>query len=950
MFSHRRQKSSISSPLSDARQKADTNPFEGSASESSISMREIQTPQIEHQGFQFHMPTSASISEFQHSAMASPSATPSTRKINEWMEREEAYRIMSAQIYRQAQRARLFSELDEVWNGVALRFSRNQYVAFPSVDSRLSDWLETLKELNPQATLSVTSAVVTGVALVIPVDAQEICLETGERLQVIERMPQLALARKAQGACFIRSEGRLLVWTDTVETLIPAAKELESKLLKYMWNVASQSKETDEESDGGEKKEVNYTSEAVLGDLTELPSQPKAVVTKTSKRFFGLKRSEVQVKEKDVVPQFEIEDDQELETDEPHLQRGRKVMLLAPLYTGLGVGLNIALMGGFIRNLLIESLLDNDYMRMGLALVIPPLMCIVQFMCDNVVGVVAQLMMPISQMKRNSLYYSGKVSQPSKANAQKPLPHFTIQMPVYKEGLDSVLIPTIESVKEAISIYELKGGSANMMICEDGMQLLSPEEYEVRRDYYDRNDIGWVARPKHGANGYIRKGRFKKASNLNFSCDLSLRVEEIMDEKRSAKQQEMNIISPDQWFQEDEAILYKECLKQAVEESEGRAWAAGDIRIGDYILLIDSDTRVPKNCFIEAAWELDASPEVGVLQHCSGVMFVANHYFEKMIGFFTKIVNFSISWCVANGSVAPLVGHNAFLRWSALQEVIYTDDDGERCVWSTKHVSEDFDMALRLLMKGYIVRWATYSNNEFLEGVSLTPDDEINRWQKYAFGCSELVFNPLRYWFTKGPLTPLFRKFLWSKCPTAYKVNACSYIFSYWAIAVSTPLTIGLFVAQGLFYPLLDPIFLTPFQVWIAVIVVFVVGGNVGMIICRSRAGHTTPLKAIVEHVSWIPALTIFFSGISYHVMLALLAHPFGYNMTWSATIKDFDENESNFWLEVPAILKRYWHCFTILFIFGAGMILLSTPLVPMEWRVEGFAIFWPGALLIATQ
>ena len=43
-------------------------------------------------------------------------------------------------------------------------------------------------------------------------------------------------------------------------------------------------------------------------------------------------------------------------------------------------------------------------------------------------------------------------------------------------------------------------------------------------------------------------------------------------------------------------------------------------------------------------------------------------------------------------------------------------------------------MALRLQMCGYIIRWATYSKGGFKEGVSLTADDELNRWQKYAYG------------------------------------------------------------------------------------------------------------------------------------------------------------------------------------------------------------------------
>lgn len=62
------------------------------------------------------------------------------------------------------------------------------------------------------------------------------------------------------------------------------------------------------------------------------------------------------------------------------------------------------------------------------------------------------------------------------------------------------------------------------------------------------------------------------------------------------------------------------------------------------------------------------------------------------------------------------------------------DADGQEKIWSESNVSEDFDMALRLQLAGYIIRWATYSLGAFKEGVSLTVDDELNRWQKYAYG------------------------------------------------------------------------------------------------------------------------------------------------------------------------------------------------------------------------
>ena len=49
-------------------------------------------------------------------------------------------------------------------------------------------------------------------------------------------------------------------------------------------------------------------------------------------------------------------------------------------------------------------------------------------------------------------------------------------------------------------------------------------------------------------------------------------------------------------------------------------------------------------------------------------------------------------------------------------------------------------------VKGFIGRYITYTGPEFKEGLSLTVHDEITRWRKYAFGCSELVFNPLKQW------------------------------------------------------------------------------------------------------------------------------------------------------------------------------------------------------------
>jgi membrane glycosyltransferase len=48
-----------------------------------------------------------------------------------------------------------------------------------------------------------------------------------------------------------------------------------------------------------------------------------------------------------------------------------------------------------------------------------------------------------------------------------------------------------------------------------------------------------------------------------------------------------------------------------------------------YNLLVDSDTRVPSDCLLDACSEMEASPEVGIMQFSSGVMQVVNTYFEN---------------------------------------------------------------------------------------------------------------------------------------------------------------------------------------------------------------------------------------------------------------------------------------------------------------------------------
>lgn len=107
---------------------------------------------------------------------------------------------------------------------------------------------------------------------------------------------------------------------------------------------------------------------------------------------------------------------------------------------------------------------------------------------------------------------------------------------------------------------------------------------------------------------------------MNFGLMVSNNVEEKLT----------RVVRHDGWTQNDEASEYERCLQEVLEE-HGRAWADGNIRIGDYILLIDSDTRVPSDCLLDAVSEMEQSPEVGIMQFSSGVMNVTGTYFENGI-------------------------------------------------------------------------------------------------------------------------------------------------------------------------------------------------------------------------------------------------------------------------------------------------------------------------------
>lgn len=246
-----------------------------------------------------------------------------------------------------------------------------------------------------------------------------------------------------------------------------------------------------------------------------------------------------------------------------------------------------------VRRILMEVHALGKVVVTHLAIVatLPIFMFYTLFFTIVVVGVILQVFGPMANVKRgNSRFYSSQAPD-IRRHPNIVFPHITIQMPVYKEGLKGVIIPTMNSLIPAIRHYEKLGGTASIYVCEDGIQAVKPEVADMRKQFYRANNIGWCARPAHGQDGFVRAGKFKKASNMNYCLNFSLGVEDellrLMKEKSEREERPEQELSV-----EEEQELYEQALETMLEEDGGVTMAEGNVRMGEIILLIDCDTRV----------------------------------------------------------------------------------------------------------------------------------------------------------------------------------------------------------------------------------------------------------------------------------------------------------------------------------------------------------------------
>ena len=377
---------------------------------------------------------------------------------------------------------------------------------------------------------------------------------------------------------------------------------------------------------------------------------------------------------------------------------------------------------------------------------------------------------------------------PEQKPSNTPWMNVTIQIPVYKESLEEVIMPTLKSCMQSRDYYMRKTGArCNIVICDDGMmaflknnfaaaemlwetigktkgkifklsQLLqkvprpsrrhlkglkSHSVYEVfhRMLFYYHYDIGFVAR-----STWDRRGKFKKASNLNSHLRLVWGADQV------AKSQDMSL---------------EDALLQVSHNADGSrdVMFGNTISIGHLIIVNDADARMAETVILKTVPEFLNDKFLGFTQHATKTLDDqrGESYYTNMLSAYTDALyqgHFLLSSIL--GCHPPLVGHSIFLRSEAVKQCgrIRTlrktqrwlqniglpflsvdqvglnnlQDHGSTEYWSESHVSEDFELMIHLYNLGFNGRYVAYKDCEFQEGITRTFDEEAGRHRKFALG------------------------------------------------------------------------------------------------------------------------------------------------------------------------------------------------------------------------
>lgn len=552
----------------------------------------------------------------------------------------------------------------------------------------------------------------------------------------------------------------------------------------------------------------------------------------------------------------------------------------------------------------------------------------VYYKLQHVIIGIYKIFMDLSVIHTNSKYYSG-LEIPNIFIKKESFPNITIQLPVYKESLENTIKPTILSAINQAKRYIFETGKiCNIIVCDDGLCLISPEEKEERIKFYNSHNIGVSARPH--PSKHIRIGRFKKAGNLNFSMNYGT-IQPLLEN-------EIPLLETD-------GLLHVFFQKM----KELGAIFEGNLTYGTYIFLIDSDTRFPifpdeeSGCLkrIVKDFLFDSNESILYIQCFTGPYLSTKSLAEKAVFHFTCHIYNGILIATAMGTMSPLVGHNACLDYNLLYKIAKVDDiTGMRYYWDENRISEDFDCMMRGCENGYVGRYMSCAGI-FLEGISFSYMTEYFKVSKFACGAAELTFNPISKWFIKGGgfFSPDIIGFIMCKEIEWYnKLSILSYILNFIAIAQSH---ISMFYNLIFFEQLFNilPYMLLPVNLMIEGMIVWGVINTANNVIFSQRMQFNFWL-VLRQQVREIFLTSSLYGSLSVRFSIMYLTHLLNLNVSFGATKKDDTKVSLLDWIK-----STHYEC--ILYTFYLICIIIRLCFFPVRNTIH---TFYFGCLPLSTN
>jgi hypothetical protein len=193
----------------------------------------------------------------------------------------------------------------------------------------------------------------------------------------------------------------------------------------------------------------------------------------------------------------------------------------------------------------------------------------------------------------------------------------------------------------------------------------------------------------------------------------------------------------------------------------------------------------------------------------------------------------------------------------------------------------------------------------------------------------------------------MFLIFLGSRMPLHSKITIMSYIGTYYAIGSAWFFTILNYFLIGFFNGSLDHYYIDSFRVYVALVFVFTIMGNLSLGWLRYRVEDRNVFSALKENIKWVPMLTIFLGGISIHVSQALMAHFFSIDMEWGSTSKEVEDIP---FLEAMRHVARKFK-WTFLFCVGMTAAMLACAFaIQQDWQIRLLIASWPMGTVIVTH